>query len=61
MIEDFSICHRCQLHLELGIFREFSKKFETARMVYTGVLGKLMHEKIPEVEKSRDTVPLRWL
>ncbi len=30
--------------------REFSTKFETALMVYSGTWGKLIHEKKPEVE-----------
>ncbi len=37
--------------------REFSKKFETAVMVYSGAWGKLIHEKTRS-RKSRDTVPL---
>ncbi len=35
--------------------REFSKKFETALMVYSGAWGKLIHKKIRS-RKSRDTV-----
>jgi hypothetical protein len=47
------ICRRCRCeHL-----REFSKKFETALMVYSGAWGKLIHEKTRS-KKSRDTVPL---
>jgi hypothetical protein len=30
--------------------REFSKKFETARMVFSGAWGGPIHEKKPEVE-----------
>jgi hypothetical protein len=38
------------VHLELQIYlREFSKKFGTALMGYSGALGKLNHKK-PEVE-----------
>jgi hypothetical protein len=29
---------------------EFSKKFETTLLVYSGAWGKLIHEKKPEVE-----------
>ncbi len=49
MIEDFSICHRCQWHrwwtLSCEYLREFSKKFQTALMVYSGAWRKLNHEK----------------
>jgi hypothetical protein len=49
MIEDFLICHRCQRHwwctLSYEYLREFSKKFETALMVFSGVWEKLIHEK----------------
>ncbi len=38
--------------------REFSKKFETVLMGYSGAGGKLIDEKTRN-EKSRDTVPLR--
>jgi hypothetical protein len=31
--------------IPLGPFRIFSKKFETALMVYSGAWGKLIHEK----------------
>ena len=45
--EDFFICHRCQRHqwstLSCEYLRKFSKKFETARMVYSGACGKLIH------------------
>ncbi len=37
--------------------REFSKKFETTLMVYSGAWGKLIHEK-NRSRKSRETVPL---
>jgi hypothetical protein len=37
--------------------REFSKKLETALIVYSGAWGKLIHEK-NQKQKSRDTVPL---
>jgi hypothetical protein len=61
MIEDFFHCHRCQRHrwctLSCEFLREFSKKFDTALMVYSGALGKLIHEKNQKL-KSPDTVPL---
>jgi hypothetical protein len=38
MIEDF-------LHLSCEYLREFSKKIETTLMVYSGVWGKVIHEK----------------
>jgi hypothetical protein len=34
----------------VNISREFSKKFETALMGYSGAWGKLIHEKKTEVE-----------
>jgi hypothetical protein len=37
--------------------REFSKKFETVLMGYSGAGGKLIHKKTRS-KKSRDTVPL---
>ncbi len=44
-----NICHRYQWHrwytLSCEYLREFSKKFETALMVYSGAWGKLIHEK----------------
>jgi hypothetical protein len=50
----FSTCHRCLSHwwctLSCGYLQEFPKKFETALMGYSGALGKLKHEKKPEVE-----------
>ncbi len=43
------ICHRCRWYrwstLNCEYLREFSKKFETALMVYSGAWGKLNHEK----------------
>jgi hypothetical protein len=49
MIADFYICHWCQQHrwctLSCEYLREFSKKFETALMVYSGAWGKLIQEK----------------
>jgi hypothetical protein len=33
------------VHLELRYLRKFLKKFETALMVYSGALGKRIHEK----------------
>ncbi len=49
LIEDFFICHRCQRHLwstlSYEYIREFSKKFETALMLYSEAWGKLIHEK----------------
>ncbi len=45
----FSICHRCQRYwwctLSCEYVHEFSKKYETALMVYSGAWGKLIHEK----------------
>ncbi len=45
----FFICHRCQRHrwstLSCEYLRAFSKKFETALLVYSGAWGKLIHEK----------------
>ncbi len=45
----FSICHRCRWHwwqtLSCKYLREFSKKFETVLMEYSGAGGKLIHEK----------------
>ena len=45
----WQICHRCRWHrwctLTCEYLREFSKKFETALMVYSGAWGKLIHEK----------------
>ncbi len=38
--------------------REFSKKFETVLMGYSGAGGKLIHKKTRS-KKSRDTVPLK--
>ncbi len=44
------ICHRCRWYrwstLSCEYLREFSKKFETALMVYSGPWGKLIHEKL---------------
>jgi hypothetical protein len=42
--------------LSCEYLREFSKKFETALLVYSGAWGKLIHEK--KSRKSRGTVPL---
>ncbi len=48
------ICHRCQrprwCTLNCEYLREFSKKIETALMVYSRAWGKLIHEKKPEAE-----------
>jgi hypothetical protein len=45
----FFLCHRCQRHrwstLSCEYLRKFSKKFETALMVYSRAWGKLIHEK----------------
>jgi hypothetical protein len=56
MIEDF---FRWQT-LSCEYLREFSKKFETALMVYSRAWGKLIHEK-NQKQKIRDTVPLNKL
>jgi hypothetical protein len=49
MIEDFSICHRCQRHrwctLSWEYLRKFLEKFETVLMGYSKAWGKLIHEK----------------
>ncbi len=49
LTEIFFICHRCQRlrwsTLSCEYLREFSGKFETALMVYSGAWGKLIHEK----------------
>ncbi len=49
LIEDFFICHRCCWHrwstLSCEYLCEFSKKFETVLMGYSGAGGKLIHEK----------------
>jgi hypothetical protein len=45
----WQICHRCHWYrwstLSCEYLREFSKKFETAQMVYSGAWEKLIHEK----------------
>jgi hypothetical protein len=45
----FSICHQCQRHqwctVSCEYLSEFSKKFETALMVYSGARRILIHEK----------------
>ncbi len=45
----FLICHRCQRHrwstLSCEYLREFSRKFETVLMGYSGAWGKLIDEK----------------
>ncbi len=45
----WQICHRCRWYrwstLSCEYLREFSKKFETALMVYSGAWGKLIHGK----------------
>ncbi len=55
------ICSRCRWYrwctLTCEYLREFSKKFETILMGYSGAGGKLIHEKTRS-KKSRDTVPL---
>jgi hypothetical protein len=52
----FFICHRCQRHrwstLSCEYLREFSKKFETVLMGYSGAGGKLIHEKNQEQKIS---------
>jgi hypothetical protein len=57
MIADFSICHRCQQHqwctLICEYLPEFSKKLETAVLVYSGAWGKLIHEKNQKSKISR--------
>ncbi len=59
LIEDIFICHRCCWHrwstLSREYLREFSKKFETVLMEYSGAGGKLIHEKN---EKKKNLVTL---
>jgi hypothetical protein len=43
--------------VDTGGLREFSKKFQTVLMGYSGAGGKLIHKKTRS-KKSRDTVPL---
>jgi hypothetical protein len=49
LIEDFfhlpSVSTTLVVQLELGNLCEFSKKFEMALLLYSGVCGKLIHEK----------------
>ncbi len=49
MIEDFfylaPVSTTLVVHLELRILCKFSKKFETALMIYSGAWGKQIHEK----------------
>jgi hypothetical protein len=33
------------VHLDLQIFREFSKKFEMIQMLFSGAWGRVIHEK----------------
>ncbi len=52
----FSNCHRCQRHQwgtsSCEYLSEFSKKIETALIVYSGAWGKLIHEKNPKSKIS---------
>ncbi len=42
----FTICHRCRWQtLNREYLREFSKKFDTVLMDYSGAGGKLIHKK----------------
>ncbi len=59
----FSICHRCRWHrwqtLSCEYLREFSKKFETALVIYSNQrLGGNWFKKKTRSIKSRDTIPL---
>ncbi len=58
------ICHRCRWYrwctLTCEYLREFSKKFETVLLEYSGSGGKLIHQKTRS-KKSPDTVPLKAL
>jgi hypothetical protein len=59
MIEDFFHLPPQWFTLNWEYFREFSKKFKTAVMVYSGGWGKLIHGKKSEVENLVTlTVPL---
>ncbi len=55
-LQIFFICHRCQRHrwstLSCEYLREFSKKFETVLIGYSGAGGKLIHEKNQEQKIS---------
>ncbi len=57
----WQICRRCRWYrwctFTCEYLREFSTKFETVLMGYSGAGGKLIHEKTRS-KKSRDTVPL---
>jgi hypothetical protein len=58
LIEDFSICHRCQRHqwctFSHEYLPEFSKKIKMAIMAYSVTWGKLIHEKN---QKSKISCP----
>jgi hypothetical protein len=58
----FSICHRCQPHwwctLSCEYLCNFSKKFETALIVYSEGLGGNWFMKKTRSRKSHDTVSL---
>ncbi len=59
----FSICHRCRWHrwknFSREYLREFSKKFETVLMEYSGAGGNWFMKRTRS-KKSRDTVPLSF-
>jgi hypothetical protein len=59
MIEDFLLLPPASTTplANLEPLRKFSKKFETALMLYSGAWGKLIHKKTRS-RKSCDTVPL---
>ncbi len=56
------IFHRCRWYrwctLTCEYIREFSKKFETTLMLFSGAWKKMIHKKTWN-KKSRDTVPLK--
>ncbi len=59
----WQICHRCCWYrwstLSCKYLRKFSKKFETALMVYSGAWGKLIHEK-NQKQKISWHCPFKW-
>ncbi len=52
MIEDFFNLPPVSTTPSCEYLREFLKKFETALMVYSGVWGKLIHEKNQKLKIS---------
>jgi hypothetical protein len=54
LLKTFSICHRCQRHWWCTLSCNISANFrKNSKQPYNGILrrmGKLIHQKIPEVE-----------